>query len=153
MQIHSANKRRNLLPQLGALALTMVASVACSTGSRVPVQSGVAVLHAETNPTCTDLAVSSSPMGVSRIARVQVTACGVQTNYICKTESLPENNLLDHTRAQCALSNSLRGAAMRTIERTEQRAQNDRAPQHQRIQFASDQARTSPPQPGPAPSN
>lgn len=152
MQIHSANKRRNLLPQLGALALAMLASIACSTGTRVPVQSGVAVLHAETHPTCADLTVSSSPMGVSQVARVQVTACGVQTNYICKTDSLPENNLLDHTRAHCALSNSLRGAAIRTIERTEQRAQNDKAPQHQRIQFASDQARTPRPR-GPAPSN
>jgi hypothetical protein len=115
VQLYPAHNQQPFLPILGVITLAFV--TACS-GSRVPVRSGVAALHAEEHPECEDLAVSSSPMGVSNIARVQIIACGTRTDYICTTDSLPNGeDLIDHTRARCAPSDSLRGGAMRTLER------------------------------------
>ena len=120
VQINSDHRRRTRLPQLGAAWLAILASAGCSTGTRVPVHSGVAALHAEEHPECTDVTASSGPMGVSSVAHVQVNACGLRTDYICTTDSFPDEDVIDHSRARCAPADSLRGAAMRTLERSDQ---------------------------------
>ena len=126
MPLNHQNKKRTLLANLSVLPIAALAFVACSSGSRVPVHSGVAALHAEEHPMCADLSVSTGPMGVSKIAHVQIMACGVRTDYICNVDTLPAQDLVDHTKARCARSDSLRGAAMRTLDRSQQPNQNTR---------------------------
>lgn len=126
MPFKNQNKKRTLLASLGVLPMAALTIVACSSGTRVPVHSGVAALHAEEHPTCADLSASTGPMGISKIAHVQIMACGVRTDYICNVDTLPAQDLVAHTKARCARSDSLRGAAMRTLDRSQQPNQNTR---------------------------